>query len=104
MVRQVSADFINDAGLVQPPFAHFGLNGAHLFQGDEVLVHELHHSDDQKNPDIAMDAAGNFIIVWDGTDVDGNEVPYGIYVMRIEAKFKTEPTFERVNRPVAIIK
>jgi len=43
-------------------------------------------------------------IIWDGTDVDGNVVPYGLYVMRIEAKFKTEPTFERVNRPVAIIK
>jgi hypothetical protein len=31
-------------------------------------------------------------------------VPYGIYVMRMEAKFKTEPTFERVNIPVVIIK
>ncbi len=41
---------------------------------------------------------------WDGTDEDGNVVPYGIYVMRVEARFKTEPTFERVNRPVVIIK
>jgi hypothetical protein len=41
---------------------------------------------------------------WDGTDKDGNVVPYGIYIMRVEAKFKTEPTFERVNRPVVIIK
>ncbi len=43
-------------------------------------------------------------MTWDGTDVDGNVVPYGIYVMRVEARFKTEPTFERVNRPVVVIK
>jgi hypothetical protein len=43
-------------------------------------------------------------VSWDGTDRHGNVVPYGIYVMRVEAKFKTEPTFERVNRPVVIIK
>jgi len=44
------------------------------------------------------------VVAWDGTDAEGNVVPYGIYVMRVEAKFKTEPTFERVNRPVAVIK
>ena len=43
-------------------------------------------------------------MTWDGTDVGGNIVPYGIYVMRVEARFKTEPTFERVNRPVVVIK
>jgi hypothetical protein len=43
-------------------------------------------------------------VTWDGTDRDGNVVPYGIYVMRVEAKFKTEPTFERVNMPVVVIK
>jgi hypothetical protein len=43
-------------------------------------------------------------IDWDGTDAEGNVVPYGIYVMRVEAKFRTEPTFERVNRPVVVIK
>ncbi|MBD3367306.1 MAG: hypothetical protein GF405_03890 [Candidatus Eisenbacteria bacterium] len=43
-------------------------------------------------------------IVWDGTDENGEVVPYGIYVMRIEARFDTEPTFERVNRPVVVIK
>ena len=42
--------------------------------------------------------------VWDGTDDHGHVVPYGIYVMRVEAKFKTEPTYERVNRPVVVIK
>lgn len=43
-------------------------------------------------------------ISWDGTDETGRVVPYGIYVMRVEAKFKTQPTFERVNRPVVVIK
>jgi hypothetical protein len=43
-------------------------------------------------------------IDWDGTDENGHVVPYGIYVMRVEAKFKTEPTYERVNRPVVVIK
>ncbi|MBN2564575.1 MAG: hypothetical protein JXB46_02575, partial [Candidatus Eisenbacteria bacterium] len=43
-------------------------------------------------------------VTWDGKDSEGGVVPYGIYVMRVEAKFKTEPTFERVNRPVVVIK
>jgi hypothetical protein len=43
-------------------------------------------------------------VTWDGKDSEGRIVPYGIYVMRMEAKFKTEPTFERVNIPVAVIK
>jgi hypothetical protein len=43
-------------------------------------------------------------IDWDGTDAEGRVVPYGIYVMRMEAKFKTSPTYERVNRPVVVIK
>ena len=43
-------------------------------------------------------------IVWDGTDADGSFVPYGLYVMRVEAKFKTSPTYERVNAAVAVVK
>ena len=43
-------------------------------------------------------------VTWDGKDSEGKVVPYGIYVMRVEARFKTEPTFERVNRPVVVIK
>ncbi len=43
-------------------------------------------------------------IDWDGTDMHGNVVPYGIYVMRVEAKFKQQPTYERINRPVVVIK
>jgi hypothetical protein len=43
-------------------------------------------------------------LVWDGKDEDGHAVPYGLYVMRVEAKFKTAPTFERVNAAVAVLK
>jgi len=43
-------------------------------------------------------------IVWDGKDENGHVVPYGLYVMRVEAKFKTSPTFERVNAAVAVLK
>ncbi len=43
-------------------------------------------------------------ITWDGTDMHGRVVPYGIYVMRVEAKFKQQPTYERINRPVVVIK
>lgn len=43
-------------------------------------------------------------IVWDGKDEDGHVVPYGLYVMRVEAKFKTSPIYERVNAAVAVLK
>ncbi len=43
-------------------------------------------------------------ITWDGTDMHGEVVPYGIYVMRVEAKFEQQPTYERINRPVVVIK
>ena len=43
-------------------------------------------------------------IEWDGKDENGHVVPYGIYIMRVEGKFKTEPTYERINRPVVVIK
>ncbi|MBM3308431.1 MAG: hypothetical protein FJY74_08900, partial [Candidatus Eisenbacteria bacterium] len=43
-------------------------------------------------------------VIWDGTDETGRVVPYGLYVMRVEAKFKTSPIFERVNAAVAVVK
>ncbi|MCD4690558.1 hypothetical protein K8S17_03775, partial [bacterium] len=43
-------------------------------------------------------------IQWDGTDMNGRVVPYGIYVMRVEARFRQQPTYERVNRAVVVIK
>ncbi len=34
----------------------------------------------------------------------GEVVPYGIYIMRVEARFRQQPTYERVNAPVVVIK
>jgi hypothetical protein len=45
-----------------------------------------------------------FQVVWDGKDENGHTVPYGLYVMRVEAKFKTSPIYERVNAAVAVLK
>lgn len=43
-------------------------------------------------------------VTWDGKDEGGHVVPYGLYVMRVEAKFKTSPIYERVNAAVAVVK
>lgn len=43
-------------------------------------------------------------IPWDGKDDNGNMVPYGIYVARVEVRFKVAPNLERVNIPVVVIK
>jgi hypothetical protein len=43
-------------------------------------------------------------IMWDGRDDNGNMVPYGIYIMRVEAQFKVEPRYERQNIAVVVIK
>jgi hypothetical protein len=43
-------------------------------------------------------------ILWDGTDDRGNLVPYGIYVARVEVRFKIAPYNERQNIGIAVIK
>ena len=43
-------------------------------------------------------------IPWDGKDDDGNVVPYGIYVARVEVRFKVAPNLERVNIAVVVLK
>jgi hypothetical protein len=43
-------------------------------------------------------------IEWDGRDDNGLVVPYGIYVMRVEARFKVAPNLERSSIPVVVIK
>ena len=45
-----------------------------------------------------------FEIIWDGKDDHGEVVPYGIYVLRVEARFKVAPYNERQNIGVAVIK
>jgi hypothetical protein len=41
---------------------------------------------------------------WDGTDSEGNVVPYGIYIMRFEAAIPDEERSERFNEAVVVIK
>jgi hypothetical protein len=43
-------------------------------------------------------------MAWDGKDNTGRVVPYGIYVARIEARFKTAPFNERQNIAIVVIK
>ena len=43
-------------------------------------------------------------IPWDGKDDMGNVVPYGIYVARVEVRFKVAPNLERVNIAVVVLK
>jgi hypothetical protein len=46
----------------------------------------------------------DFEIVWDGADDNGDIVPYGIYIIRVEVRFKVAPYNERQNIAVAVIK
>ncbi len=46
----------------------------------------------------------DFAIPWDGKDDNGRVVPYGIYVIRVEVRFKVAPYNERQNIAVAVIK
>ncbi|MFH1314135.1 MAG: glucodextranase DOMON-like domain-containing protein [Candidatus Eisenbacteria bacterium] len=43
-------------------------------------------------------------IDWDGKDDNGRVVPYGIYILRVEARFKVAPNLERENKAVVVIK
>jgi hypothetical protein len=43
-------------------------------------------------------------IDWDGKDDTGKVVPYGIYILRVEARFKVAPYLERENIAVVVIK
>ena len=69
--------WIERTGFVGISARIFDQNG--VPQGPEFLVNE-YVADYQGNPDIAMDAAGNFVIVWQSWDQDGDG--YGIYAQR----------------------
>jgi hypothetical protein len=45
-----------------------------------------------------------FDIVWDGKDDTGRIVPYGIYILRLEVRFKVAPFNERQNIAVVVVK
>jgi hypothetical protein len=46
----------------------------------------------------------SFDIIWDGRDDRGNLVPYGIYIVRAEVRFKIAPNNERQNIAVVVVK
>jgi hypothetical protein len=45
-----------------------------------------------------------FEIVWDGADDNGKPVPYGIYIARVEVRFKVAPFNERENIAIVVIR
>jgi hypothetical protein len=45
-----------------------------------------------------------FEIIWDGRDDNDNIVPYGIYIARLEVRFKVAPFNERENIAIVVIK
>jgi len=53
---------------------------------------------------LTTDGRNSFEIVWDGRDDEGELVPYGIYVARVEVRFKVAPYNERKNIPLVVIK
>ncbi len=62
---------------------------------DQFMVNTS-RTGDQMNPAVAMDDAGNFVVVWEGdTDGDGN---YEIYMRGFDAKGKERIAETQVNR------
>ncbi len=73
----------------------YGAQG--LPKGNEVKVNSV-TSADQWRPDVEMDQSGNYIIVWESTDEDGDLE--GIYAQRFEnTGAKAGPAF-RVNQQI----
>lgn len=85
----------------------FNASGTKL--GGETLVNSGQTSDDQQVPDIGMDAAGNFIIVWQSGDIndysagDGDIFTpglIGVYAQRYTAAGATNGGRMQVNQHV----
>jgi hypothetical protein len=53
---------------------------------------------------LQLTGRNSFEIIWDGMDGKGEPVPYGIYVARLEVRFKVAPFNERDNIAIVIIK
>lgn len=67
----------DDFGIVDQ---RFDANGTRL--GDETIVNS-HTAGRQRNPALCNDAAGNFVVVWQGLDQDGDG--YGVFGQRFDA-------------------
>ena len=67
----------DDFGIVDQ---RFDANGTRL--GDETIVNS-HTAGRQRNPALCNDAAGNFVVVWQSLDQDGDG--YGVFGQRFDA-------------------
>ncbi|MEZ6092908.1 MAG: hypothetical protein R3C03_01525 [Pirellulaceae bacterium] len=68
--------------------------------GDEVLVHSLNAEfEAQEGPDVAMDADGNFVIVWQSINQDGNT--WGVFGQQfLSDKSWVHPIEFQINQTV----
>ena len=68
----------NDAGIDQDVYGQ-RFNNAGVAQGAEFLVN-TYTTSTQREPDVALDADGNFVVVWQSSGQDGDN--YGVYGQR----------------------
>ena len=53
---------------------------------------------------LTLTGRNSFELIWDGKDDDGKNVPYGIYIARLEVRFKVSPFNERENISIVVIR
>jgi hypothetical protein len=53
---------------------------------------------------LTLTGRNSFEIIWDGKDDNGKKVPYGIYIARLEVRFKVSPFNERDNISIVVIR
>lgn len=73
-------------------------NAAGVAQGATILVNTYVNST-QRDPAVALDPAGNFVVVWTSFGQDGSS--YGIYAQRYNAAGTAQGTEFRVNQTTA---
>src|SRR5581483_1401190 len=59
-------------------------NAAGVAQGGQFLVNTF-TPNDQTNPAVAMDDAGNFVIAWQSTNQDNQDHKQGVYAQRYDS-------------------
>ncbi|WP_284186858.1 cadherin domain-containing protein, partial [Zoogloea oryzae] len=83
-------------------------NASGVAQGAQFHVN-TYTTDNQRNPAVAMDANGNFVVVWESNSQDGSS--YGIYAQRYnssgvaqgsEFRVNTTTTYDQIEASVAM--
>ncbi|WP_374245141.1 DUF4347 domain-containing protein, partial [Zoogloea sp.] len=72
-------------------------NASGVAQGAQFHVN-TYTTENQRNPAVAMDANGNFVVVWESSGQDGSS--YGIYAQRYNASGVAQGSEFRVNSTV----